>query len=196
MSILLIYMIWFVTWSVILTPLQLFLTGVMYEADNAYSIQSTVVLSAGPISHGSLQRICLNLDLLLIDLLLVFFPSGCVILIQWFLWVFSQIVKLSSSYEMFSSCFWCHFEYKIVLYYLHKLQRKHLSQCLCICCFKQYIEWKGLWHPVYIYIFSLHFTPFICLYSKYDEFPSFWYHCWPVQDGFQTDNYHIPYTSK
>ena len=77
----------------------------MHEADNAYSIQSTVVLSAGPISHGSLQRICLNLDLLLIDLLLVFFPSGCVILIQWFLWVFSQIVKLSSSYEMFSPVF-------------------------------------------------------------------------------------------
>ena len=63
------------------------------------------MLSAGPISHGSLQWQTFILDLSLIDLLLILFPSECVILIQWFLWLLSQTIKLSSSYEIFSSCF-------------------------------------------------------------------------------------------
>ena len=35
----------------------------------------------------------------------IFFPSRCVILIPWFLWVLSQAIELSSSCEVFCSCF-------------------------------------------------------------------------------------------
>ena len=41
----------------------------------------------------------------LIDLLLIFFPFGYVILIQWFFWVLRQTIKLSTSPEIFSSGF-------------------------------------------------------------------------------------------
>ena len=78
----------------------------MHEADNVYSIRSTWLryrmVRFLTVTYSGKHCI---LDLSLIDLLLIFFPSGCVILIQRFLWVLSQTITLLASYEMFSSFF-------------------------------------------------------------------------------------------
>ena len=52
----------------------------------------------------SLQKTIEVFTFLLIYYWFFLFTSGCVILIQWFLWVFSQTIKLSSSFEMVCSC--------------------------------------------------------------------------------------------
>ena len=67
------------------------------------------MLSFGSISNGSPQCQTFILDLSLIDLLLVFSPSRCVILIPWFLWVLSQTIKLLVM-KYFAPVFWCKFE--------------------------------------------------------------------------------------
>ena len=45
----------FVAWIVIFYQLMLVVMGVMHETDNAYPIQSTWLLSAGPIPHNSIH---------------------------------------------------------------------------------------------------------------------------------------------
>ena len=67
------------------------------------------MLSAGPISHGSLQWQIIILDLSLIDFIVDFFPSGCVILIQWFLWVLSEQSSFCLVMKCFPKVFWCYF---------------------------------------------------------------------------------------
>ena len=38
-------------------------------------------------------------------------------------------IKLLSGYEMFSSCFWCHSEYKIVLYHYVIITSERFINC-------------------------------------------------------------------
>ena len=71
----------------------------------------------------------IHLDLSLIDLLLIFFPSGCVVLIQWFLGVLSQQPSFCLVMKFFPPVFWCDFEYKIVLYHYVVITSERFINC-------------------------------------------------------------------
>ena len=51
-----------VTWIVTFYQLIPVVKGVMHKADNACSIRSTWLLSAGPISHNSIQLLIVTED--------------------------------------------------------------------------------------------------------------------------------------
>ena len=70
----------------------------------------------------------IHLDLSLIDLLSIF-SSGCVILIQWFLWVLSQQSSFCLVMKCFPLVFWCRFEYKIVLFHYVIITSKRFINC-------------------------------------------------------------------